>query len=498
MLPLFIGGYLIVSIFQIAFSQQSITFLAKDETMQVMPINPLVIYSARITFKILSEQIKTFLFLLPYFMAIYFSGYHTHLLGSIYLYLLRVIFLLFTIPLIAIFLGIVLQPLLVYIKLTIKKSNLIYLILITLISILIIYYFQRLLGNIQDNFGYIRTDAMKKRWIIYDKEVGFYMKHTFIIKYLCGLIYKTNIGFVGNLSFTRLTFIKHFFILYGYIMLFILLAGLVIYLTYYDLINISKNRLTKLKKNNILFNKLKSLFMITFLKELVILWRDKALFRKQITSYFIIPITSFLINLILKKLDLNFYGVRIAVIINLSISLLLLLFANTISAVNFSIDSKLFNQMREDLPNINKIVYAKLVFVIINSLVLNIINIILIFTFNPFYKYLKLAPYSIGLILLTTSILHLLLVFFNDLKTYQECDEINYEQNKSITYQISLAIIISILVLAAQFMLGFNKLVYGQLLLALLIMIAIILIVAQLIIYLKVVINKPRDYIKYE
>lgn len=497
MLPAFIGAYLFISVLQLAFSQQSITFIAKDEIMQVMPINPLVIYSARITFKLIEEEIKTLIFLTPLFVSLYYSGYYTHLLGNVYFYFLRSLLVIITIPCLSLFLGIIFQPILVYIKAVIKKSNFLYLIMLTIISIVIIYIVSKVFINIEDDFGYIRIDIMRKRFKVYDTLVAKFIKDTFLIKYLSGGILKANLGFVPNLDYTRINFSYHFLIFIAYTFLFMILAGLVIYLTYYDLINISKARSLKVKKNNLIFTKINNLFSLYFIKELVTFWRNKTLFRKQINYYFIIPIMAFLINFILKKIDLNYVGVRLASIINLAISLLLLLFANISAAISFSSDANLFNQMREDIPDIKKIIHAKLLFNLINASLLSIINIVMILIFNPFNKYLSKAPIAIGLILFLASIMHTLLVFINDLKNYQ-AQNLNYDKNKSVTYGITLGIILSLVIISLEFIKGFNNLVDGQFIVSGILFSAIILIVIELESYLKVIINKAGDYLSYE
>ena len=206
---------------------------------------------------------------------------------------------------------------------------------------------------------------------------------------------------------------------------------------------------------------------------------------------------AFLINFILKKIDLNYVGVRLASIINLAISLLLLLFANISAAISFSSDANLFNQMREDIPDIKKIIHAKLLFNLINASLLSIINIVMILIFNPFNKYLSKAPIAIGLILFLASIMHTLLVFINDLKNYQ-AQNLNYDKNKSVTYGITLGIILSLVIISLEFIKGFNNLVDGQFIVSGILFGAIILIVIELESYLKVIINKAGDYLSYE
>lgn len=493
--PGYIFLYLVVSVLQVAFSSQSIVFLAKDESLQVLPISPLVIYASRIVSKLFNEFLKTALFMFPFFIALYHSSINTNMFGNEVLYYLRVFIIVLAIPLFSVFLGTILQPSLVYLREIIKKSNIIFLVITIAAASLLVILFIYFVSGFLDDYGFIRTDVMRKRWYSYDRSLSDIFNSSFIVKYLYPIIYKDKSISTIGVNFTRTYLLIHLL----YILLFLVglayLAVLVIYLSYYDLINISKSSSSKEKKPSTLFLKTKSLFKLFFLKEFVLFWRRKEIFRNQILYYLTGPIVIFMINMVLSKLDLNFYGVRIAVVMNIVINLLLVCLANFVASITFTADQRFNETIKKILPNSSPAVYAKLLFSVINLLVITVISFVIMAVFNPFQKYLKSALYLIFIINIIYGLIHLLLSFLKDMQSH------NYEQiqtimeSKSITNTIVWGIGITVFVLAGHFTFGLAKIYYAQGLLIGLGLLALLILSTHIAIYMKVILNRPEDYI---
>lgn len=465
-IPLIILFYTIVSVIQTLFGLSNQLF--DDPRLEILitfPIKSYVIYLAKITTRYISELIKTTFFMLPLLIA-FFIHVKGEYFDPIYIYMFKAFYLVLILPAFIILLSSILMFLFHYIKLFLSKSKIVVALLLLGIIIGIFIFITKSVNHLIDDDGFIRFDVFIKRWANLNYDSQKIIHETFINKWLYYFLFK-NTFLGGSATLLIKPALYHIGIPLIYVGAMAVISLGLMYFIYFELLNSQKmNKIARERKIN-LFSKIKKIYNVFLLKEILSSIRDSKTLMQTVVYMFILPITSYFLNKIFFHLELSPFGVAMVFILNIFIGLLVVTTSNSLAAGMISKEGGMAPLLKIYPGNTKKIILAKISVNFILNISIIMMNAIILIVVNPFKRarIISISPLLITLILIIFSTINLLISSIEDLKKpeymkYQYHKDIN--KIKNITNSIMLGMLISFVVSAIIILIGIDKLILGS------------------------------------
>ncbi len=394
----------------------------KNDILFAFPITNLTIFLSKIVARYLIELVKTLVFFLPFLLSIYYNNAGVEY-GALIPFLGRISVICFTIPAVALFLGTIFAVVYFYAFSFLKRSRIatlvVSLIAVSLVFTLVIIF----IDNMRGYDRYIRFDTFQTRW----QNVNFafqrnFLNNLFFFRYLYYLIFKVDVS-IAAVDIIRRSTAAHLAVIFGTVFVLFLVSSLVSYFVYFKLANRIKMNLANKEKRFNIFEKSGNTPTKAFtLKELIHLFRNSDTIAKYIFYIATLPLISIILNKTYSAFQLNSFGFKMVVILNVLVGLIVLTTSNTIASSIISREGGKLYILKTIPGNTYKLISAKVAINIAINFLIVALNLIIMLIYPSTQK--KVAVLIAG-IFLVFNIVHILYSASVDLtqSEYQKFEE---------------------------------------------------------------------------
>lgn len=418
----------------------------KNDILFAFPITNITIFLSKIVARYLIELVKTLVFFLPFLLSIYYNNAGVEY-GALVPFLGRISVICFTIPAIALFLGTIFAVVYFYAFSFLKRSRIatlvVSLLAVSLIFTLVIIFIDNMRG--QDR--YIRFDTFQTRW----QNVNFafqrnFLNNLFFFKYLYYLIFKVDVS-IAAVDIIRRPTAVHLTVIFGTVFVLFLVSSLVSYFVYFKLANRIKMNLANKEKRFNIFEKSGNTPTKAFtIKELIQLFRNSDTIAKYIFYIATLPLISIILNKTYSAFQLNSFGFKMVVILNVLVGLIVLTTSNTIASSIISREGGKLYILKTIPGNTYKLISAKVAINIAINFLIVALNLIIMLIYPSTEK--KVAV-LIAAIFLVFNIVHILYSASVDLtqSEYQKFEETaDVSKLKNVGFSSVVGIVMSLVV----------------------------------------------------
>lgn len=467
LIPLMIIVYTIFTISQGLASLSTTLYMnPKNDILFSFPIKNYTVYLAKIFARYIIELIRTILFILPFFIALYLN--YQIFFGNFGLYFLRVMYITIILPAFSIFVATIFATVYFTIKSLLKKSRIATSILAILViaGIFVLVYFSinSLVTEIPSGKKYILFSTFEKKWFEYNVAFSKLFNNTFFFRYLYYMIFEVKFEDV-NFTIIRHNAMFHVLITFSYTLFIGLIATIISYFIYFKLANLIKmSNSNKENKGNI-FEKLNGSYSVFLFKEFKLLFRNTKTLSSYIYYIFLLPLISFTLNMIFANLNLTFMGARLVYFINIFIGLIILTTSNTLAATIITREGLELPLLKTVPGNTYKLITAKLsINIFLNTLII-FLNMIVLIILNPLKEQVQHAFFYISIILLIYNFIHIVMSAGNDIT---KPDHIKFGETKDISNiknvsnSIIMGVVMSLFVVVLMAMFNIDRIRYSS------------------------------------
>lgn len=467
LIPLIIIVYTIFTISQGLASLSTTLYMnPKNDILFSFPIKNYTIYLAKIFARYIIELMRSALFILPFFIALYLN--YQIFFGDFGLYFLRITYITFLLPAYSIFIATIFATVYFTLKSLLKKSriatSLLAILIIVGLFILVYFTVSSLITEIPNGKKFILFSTFEKKWFEYNVAFSKLFNNTFFFRYLYYMIFEVKFEDV-NFTIIRHNAMLHVLITLAYTLIIGLIATIISYFIYFKLANLIKmSNSNKENKGNV-FAKLDGSYKVFLFKEFKLLFRNSKTLSSYIYYIFLLPLISFTLNMVFANLNLTFMGARLIYFLNIFIGLLILTTSNTLAATIITREGLELPLLKTVPGNTYKLITAKLsINVFLNCLIV-LLNMVVLIVLNPLKEQVPHASFYITIILLIYNLLHIIMAAGNDITKPEHIkfgETKDIASIKNVSNSVVMGIVMSLFVVVLMAMVSIERIRYSS------------------------------------